>query len=354
MATADRGARAGVSTELLREPQRFDFFQTVRLLGFVARQLDLPTVGDDVPAEKEVVRFRALPSLSFPASPVAAMRSQTNDASRPAYDVSVSFFGLTGPNGVLPYHYTRLLLERSRQKDRSFEDFLNLFHQRLLAMFYRAWEKYRLPFAFERAELSPRNRQADTVTHLLYCLTGFGTTALRGRLEVADLAPVYYSGHFSHYPRSALALEGMLAEYFELPVTVLQLRGQWLYLDLEDQSELPGRLNVEGRYCGLGVSLIAGSRIWDIQSRFRVRLGPLTYEQFRRLLPPGDMLRPVVEMVRTYVGPEHDFDVQLVLLAKEAPWCQLGDAAHLGWNTWIRCEEFQEDVADTVFLVEDI
>src|SRR5262249_16640174 len=164
-------------------------------------------------------------------------------------------------------------------------------------------------------------------TQVLACLVGFGTDHLRGRLAVSDRAFVYYSGHFAHYPRSALALEAMLAEYFDLPVEVKQLQGPWLYLEPEDCSQMAGLGLPEGRNCQLGVSLLAGARIWDIQSRVRLRLGPLKYEQFRRLLPCGDTLRPVAQLTRAYMGPELDFDVQLVLKREEVPWCQLGEGS---------------------------
>lgn len=345
---------AGLSDLLVRQPHRFDFFQALRLLGYVARARGAPPPGEDVAPDRELVHFRAAPSLSFPASTLAGLKDgAATDGGKP-FEVAVTFLGMAGPNGALPYHYTRLVLERVRARDYSLRDFLDLFNHRLVTLFYQAWEKYRLPFAFERARLVAGPAEADPISQVLHCLAGFGTGGLRGRLEVADMAFVFYGGHFAHYPRTALALEAMLAEYFELPVEVRQLQGQWLYLEPDDCSRMPGPGLPEGRNAQLGVSLLAGARVWDIQSRFRLRLGPLDYEQFRRLLPPGDMLRPVAQLTRTYAGPELDYDVQLVLKPPAVPWCRLGDEALLGWNTWIRCGEFTAAVEDTVFLVEDL
>ena len=93
--------------------------------------------------------------------------------------------------------------------------------------------------------------------------------------------------------------------------------------------------------------------MWDVESKFRLRLGPLSYVEFRRLLPDGDMLRPVREMVRLYAGTHLEFDVQLVLKRREVPRSRLGgDAAggsRLGWNTWVRHEGFPADVDDAIF-----
>lgn len=344
---------AGLSGALLHAPQRFDFFQAMRLLGHVARRQGMPPPGDDVPPDQELARFRVVPGLSFPTSALAPVKDRAASDQPNVVELAVTFLGLTGPNGVLPYHYTRLLLERVRAKDTSTRDFFDLFQRRLVTLFHRAWEKYRLPFTFERTRLDAGIHEPDPATQVLHCLSGFGTEHLRGRLQVADGAFVYYAGHFAHYPRSALALEGMLAEYFDIPVQVLQLQGQWLYLEPEDCSRMPTLGDPEGRNCLVGVSLMAGSRIWDIQSRFRLRLGPLSYEQFRRLLPGGDMLLPVGQFARTYVGAELDFDVQLVLRREEVPTCQLGDEAMLGWNTWVRADEMPRDAEDTICLVED-
>src|SRR5262249_14621990 len=157
-----------------RAPHQFDFFQAVRLLGYLARSRGLPPVGDDVPAEQEAVRFRTLPSLSFPASTVAGLKENGTPEKPGSFEVGISFFGLVGPQGVLPYHYTRTILDRVRARDRSFRDFLDLFHHRLVELFARAWEKYRLPFTFERIHLATQGRQADPVTQVLACLVGFG------------------------------------------------------------------------------------------------------------------------------------------------------------------------------------
>jgi type VI secretion system protein ImpH len=170
-----------------------------------------------------------------------------------------------------------------------------------------------------------------------------------------DEAFLYYGGFFAHYPRNALSLEGMLADYFEQSVRVLQFQGQWLYLSRDDQSALPNAEMPEGLNCQLGRNVIVGERVWDVEGKFRVQLGPLGFDDFRRFMPNGDALLPLSQMIRAYGGPQFDFDVQPVLKAAEAPWCQLGGdgaaPARLGWNTWVRCKEFVNDVDDAVFSI---
>jgi hypothetical protein len=45
---------------------------------------------------------------------------------------------------------------------------------RSVSLFYRAWEKYRLPAAYERARLDVTGDE-DLCTWCVYCLAGFGT-----------------------------------------------------------------------------------------------------------------------------------------------------------------------------------
>ena len=366
MAAAHGRTSPRLSEELLAEPGRFDFFQAVRLLEWIARERspDLrrqrQPVGQDALPEREVVRFRALPALSFPTASIHSIRQAANGQA-PAraetpLEMTVAFLGLSGPAGVMPHHYTALLLRRIRNKDYSLRDWLDIFHHRLISLFYRSWEKYRLPFSYERYRLAPAGTPPDTVTQGLFCLAGFGTKGLRGRIDVPDEAFLHYAGHFSAQARPAVSLEALLEDYFEMTIRVQQCQGQWLYLEDEDLAVMPSRKQA-GQNNLLGRNCVAGARVWDVQSKFRLRVGPLNYTQFRGLMPNGDDLRALCQMTRTYVGPDIDFDVQVVLEAREVPPCQLaksGDRPQLGWNTWLHAKARAQDADDAVFAIESI
>src|SRR5207244_2018241 len=108
-------ARPALIDRLFREAYRFDFFQAVRLLEHLARERagDDPAarrypVGQDWLPGREVVRFRALPSLSFAPGAIRHLRAPEADGEAPANgappEMVVTFMGLTGPTGVLPQH----------------------------------------------------------------------------------------------------------------------------------------------------------------------------------------------------------------------------------------------------------
>src|SRR5262249_10728187 len=129
-------------------------------------------------------------------------------------------------------------------------------------------------------------------------------------------------------------------------------QGQWLYLGEQDRSRMSGRKGGRGRNNRPGIDLVVGRRVWDVQSKFRVRVGPVGYAEFRRLMPSGDRLKAFCQLTRTYVGAGLDFDVQPVLKAAEVPLCRLassGERSRLGWNTWAHSRAMTRDVDDAVF-----
>jgi type VI secretion system protein ImpH len=352
---------------LCNESFLFDYFQAVRLLErfYPERQ----PVGRRAPSNQEVVRFKGWPSLSFPPSSIVDF--QPSKENHPAI-MTIAFMGLTGLNGALPRPYTELIIrlkgERIDSDKHALQEWFDLFNHRLVSFFFRAWEKYRFFIPYERREYE--RPEPDAFTRSLFSLIGIGTSGLRDRLivelptakkvfqpspRVDDLTLIYYSGLFSHRTRSAVGLEMMLQDYFRLPIRILQFQGQWLVLEEENQS----RLGEEECHSRLGSDLVLGERVWNVEQAFRVQIGPLTWAQFNDFIPDET---PRLEkkaffllchLTRFYVGPEFDFDIQLVLMAKEVPDCQLpiGDemGPALGWTTWIRSQELDRDGQETIF-----
>lgn len=343
MATQGRRTDPPLEEVLFAEGYRFDFFEAVRVLERLYPERE--AVGHNANPSREVVRFGAHLSIEFPPSAIHEITRATND-NAPAH-MTVSFMGLTGPLGVLPRRYTEFLLKRVRQKDYALRDFLDLFNHRLISLFYRSWEKYRFRLGYERAVFQ---READDrFSRYVFDLFGMGTQGLRGRLEVDDAALLFYAGHLAQHRRSASALEGVLADYFGLPIKIVQFVGQWLPLSMANRS----RLGPGGANNALTVSAVVGSRVWDQQAKFTVRIGPLTFADFAEFLPAGRAFRPLVQLTRFFVGQQLDFEVQLVLQAAEVPRCCLGakgaDAPRLGWSTWLKTAEFTHDAGDAVF-----
>lgn len=378
MAGTRGGSPPDLIEELLSNPEQFDFFQAVRLIEqAVAEQKHAQTVsrvGGDEGPHTEPLRFHALPSLTFPAGDISGVRIPTpSTRDEPATDektppgtrqteplpwpvhMTVPFMGLIGPNGTLPQHYTSLVIERIhlRRKDYALREFLDLFNHRAISLFYRAWEKYRFPFAFERT-LRDGTPNSDMFTTCLFSLVGLGLRPLRERFSFDDHAILFYGGLFAARTRNARCLEQCLSSYFGIQASVQQFCGRWLYLPEDSQSSLPTSARPGGLNCALGESTVVGSQVWDVQSRIRITVGPLTWNEFTQLLPGKERLKSLTELIRFYTGIELDFDVQLILRRQEVPLCRLAEddsyQPRLGWDTWIGgAADSDSDVGDAVF-----
>jgi type VI secretion system protein ImpH len=324
---------------LFDSPYDYDFFQAVRLLHLMLD--DRPGVGRIAKPDEEPVRFKVRQSLEFPPSSIHSLSAETDP---PA--MVVAFLGLTGVQGALPHHYTEHILARAQAKDFAMAEFFDLFNHRLLSLFYRAWEKHRFPVRFQ---LAAAKHETDEFTQYLFGWIGMGTAGLQDRLAVQDRALLRYAGLLGQKPPTAVSLEGILRDYFGVQVEIEQFIGAWYPLTEDDQSDLAA----EGMNNQLGEGAIAGDAVWDPQARFRVRLGPLKLARFLAFLPEGQAVRELQDLVRFYVGPVLQFDLQLVLKANEVPWCRLGDdgpaGPRLGWCGWLKTSEFAQDAGDAVF-----
>jgi len=360
MVTPRRRTRTPVIEQLLAKPHAFEFFQAVQVLERAARRAtgasDGGRVGEDVDPRHEAVRFAVSQALAFPSAEILDAQQRTQaDENAPARPptLGIAFLGLTGPSGVLPQHYTELLIRSVREKSLALRDFLDVFNHRLASLFHRAWEKYRLPATYER-----HAPDEDPVTACLMAIVGLGTPGLRKRLAVDDEAIVHFAGHYAHQPRSAVALQAILSDFFERPVQIQQFLGRWTWLAPDEFTALPNPLMPEGAFAQLGVDAVVGERVWDVQGSFRIRIGPVSYRQFIGFMPGSRDLAQLVDLTRLFVGPTYSFDMQLTLAKQDVPFLALaseGDyVPRLGWNTWLKHAEFREDATDAIFLLDHV
>lgn len=314
------------------EPYRFEFFQAVRLMEklFPDRR---PVGADAMPAD-EVVRFRSYISLDFPPSEIRELSKEFDDLTeKERIEMTICMMGMIGTSGVLPTHYTELALDRIRHRDTAMWAFLDIFTHRAASLFYRAWAKYRFPVSYERGN--------DEFTGYLFDLAGLGTHGMRGQMDLEDESLLPYVGLIAQKPHSAGAIANVVADYFDVGADVEQFSGQWLVLHERDRTKLGSQNN------RLGVNTIAGGKVWDQQSKFRLKLGPVDFNKFAAFLPSGTAYKPLRSLLEFIAGREVDYDVQLVLARKHVPSNILTTRAvrkpMLGWTTYLKTKPFEAD-----------
>lgn len=345
MATEGRRAGPSLKEELLTNGFRFEFFQAVRLL--TRWHSDRRPVGRASSIREEVLRFKSHLSLGFPPSEIHHIDLPKRE--QEPIGMTVAFLGLAGAEGALPRYYTELLLQRVQAGDYALRDFLDLFNHRLISLFYRAWEKHQCVVGYERAA---DTGEEDRFASLLYSVLGLGTEGVRRGLGDDASSMLRYAGLIVQRPRSAHALQQCLADAFQVPVRIRQFIGMWLPLEPEDWT----RLGHAGANNLLGQTAIAGTTVWDQQAKFGVRLGPLDFETFCRLLPIGKAFPTLTRLTKFLAGAEFEFSVELILKASEVPPLRLEDthgyAPRLGWTTWLTSRPRRRDADEVRFSGE--
>ena len=311
--------------DVARAPHRHAFLHVMRRVD--AHHSDKPRLGTARRPMDEPVRLGQVADLSFAPSELATVNLQDRSG-RPR--IEVRFFGLFGPNGPLPLHLTAYARERRMHKaDETFGRFADLFHHRLLLLFYRAWAQAQPTVSLDRPQ---DDRFADYVGSMI----GVGGAAWRQRDAAPDHARLAFAGLLSRQVRNADGLAHLLSGYLGMQVRVEQFVGRWMPLPQAERSRI-GRRAASRRMSTsqLGVSAVLGQAVFDRQHHFRVHVGPLTLSAFESLLPVGQALPAVQALLKHYVGLEFGWDLRLELDRAQVPACRPGRYGRLGWTTWL-------------------
>lgn len=321
---------------LSASPEKFHIFQAFRVLD--AAYSDAPRIGKSRRPREDAIRFGQEAELSFPPSSIAEFLPPKDG--KPGR-LTNRVFGLFGPNGPLPLHLTEYARARLRHyHDPTFIEFANILVHRMTTLFYRAWLSGQPAPSFDRGDNDAFERKVASISGHL----GEGH---RNRDAFPDLAKRYFAGLLSQGSKNAEGLVSILSAFFGARVHIQQFVGSWLELEEDDRWVL-------GKPVGLGLTASLGTRVWSRSQKFRLRIGPLTLEEYNRLLPGSESLERLRSIVRSYVGDALDWDINLILLCDEVPKAILGNSVRLGHTGWIGTRKSDKDADDLYHEPGDI
>jgi type VI secretion system protein ImpH len=360
MLATKRRFEPAVIERLFALPQKFEYFQAVRMLELWLKRHGAPQEG----AVANFLRFQNSTSLSFPASQLEALQPEPRELATDARSlgealqaaqlryvrITPAFMGFLGSSGTLPAHYTeRIAAHVLYQKDEGPRAFLDTFSNRSLALFYEAWRKYRL-------ELKYQIDGKDGFMPLLLSLAGMHSPALRRRLSdggdgVLDESVAYFATAMRQRPASAVQIARVLSEYFSQPIRAEQFIGCW-YAVPDGQQTMLGMANAV-----LGGGAMAGARVWQRDLRVRLVIGPLDREGYDSFLPGGKAARALESMLTMFTGLTLEYEVQLVLRAEDVRGAALDGQAsggRLGWDSFLVTEVQRQDRCDVRYEIHTL
>lgn len=320
-------------SDMQQHPHRYGFFQAVRKINCSFK--DMPLTGFAFRPGDDAVRFAQSPHTQFAP---ATIESIDQNGPNGAPVMTQYFLGLFGPDGPLPLHVTEYVRDRQRHhQDSTFVGFSNMFHHRIVSLFYRAWAEAQPTVQRDRPD-------KDRFTTYVGALVGLGLPAFKNADAMPLTSKLHYAGHMASLPRHAAGLASILESYLKVPAKVVEFIAHWLTIPRRDRFRLGSNPGL-GR---LGTDAVLGEKVWQRQDKFQICFGPMTLDQYESLLPTGIYFKSMVAAVRNYLGLELLWETRLLLKGSEKPVTCLGKQGALGWTSWLRSDHHTDEVGDLV------
>ena len=317
---------ADLIESLLTDSNRFSFIQAFRLLSLIFSREGEPTEDQLLPE----IRVRPDLSLAFPPHDIVSIEKAREIP--PAYLVTTSFLGLYGASSPLPTFYTEDLMAEASEDSTITRDFFDILNGPLYHHFFRCWAKYRLFYQLVE------NGNRDTMERL-FCLSGFGSDAIKERFR-DPYSLLRYMGLATQVPRPADGLRTLLADAVGEPdLTIEQFVSKTLPIPTDQRLVL-------GLQAGtLGEDTCLGEEVTDCTGQFRIHIGSLEADRFRRLLPDQPLFRRLSDLVSFYLDQPLSWDVEVEVKPTEIEPCRLGQSewSRLGWDTWLASDTAPEE-----------
>lgn len=303
--------------DLLQNGSAYDYFQAVRMIGLLGRH----KTNQENTSEDYKLKIRPELSFNYPTSDIASISREEDEA---GFSISTTFMGLYGVSSPLPAFFTEELLDDEWEDDAAPRGFLDVIHQHLYPLLYKAWVKYK--FSHNAIEHGDNNYWG-----ILYSFIGLGTDEIKAVVKQPDLL-LRYVGLLAQQRKSAVGLETILQDFLEPLQVELVPCVERIVTFPESQ-----RIRLGERQSRLGDSTVLGVQVYDRTGKMVVKIGPLDLEQYKNLIADQNKLKFIKFVVKLYMTQPLDFDISLSLAPGTVSGISLGDEmwSCLGVDSWL-------------------
>ncbi|CAA0095136.1 Uncharacterised protein [BD1-7 clade bacterium] len=337
-------------------PWSVGFFDTLRVID--ATFQDLPRLGESGAIRNDIARLSQPASLAFEGRDIASLQmfgkgessqgvtgpdtdsypsapevsNSGDDHIRDTLLVECMNMGCWGPNGILPLHMTENAYREHTFKTPNLEGFADIFHHRMLSLFYRVFADSQPTIALDRPD-------TGTFDEWIGALAGCADPEIDDQAQECNesasnltefrWAKLFHAGLLSRGIRSAEGLRQVLSSVLKLPVEVDDGKATWMTFEQNDRSFLGGG------QVALGQTSYLGERILALNGNIAVCVGPVSESRLKRFLPGQEDNQTCHRWLRSYCGFSYRWTLVVLVESQPGDGATLGGDAALGWQSWL-------------------
>lgn len=298
--------------------QEPDFFWLIRLLENQNR--DLPRIGYAGAPALEPVRFGQIPALSYNDRKIHSI-TKSAPAGQEVLNITVTFFGLSGPNGPLPLEITDYIYHRSlNNTDPVIRRFLDIINHRFLTLYCRAFSMYEVSMAFDRKN-----------SVLLNTFLSLNHLVSRIKTALPPSAPLSRSVIMIRESRGKNGLESLLKNHFGNRIRVRDF--------IEKSHPIPREVRMklgDPDTSVLGLNAQIGTRYRTITQDLCIEIGPLSYRESFLYMPDSQYFREMHELIGMYLKKHLSVSLELHIDSGTIPGLRLDGSRALGLGAHLR------------------
>lgn len=266
------------------------------------------------------LRIRPDLNIDYPQSDIEQINSLPADK---GYEILTTFFGLYGVASPLPGFYTEELLDEEWEDRAAKRDFLDVIHQHLYPLLYKAWLKYR--FSHNAVE-----HEGDGYWEIIYSLLGL-PAEFREKGGKSS-AVIKYAGIINQRPKTQAGLQTILQDYLAPVKVVIEPCVHRKVRIPRHQRSVVSEVNNT-----LGTDCLIGEQVDDRGGKYNICIGPLNSEQFQNILNSAERFAFVRSICQLFLVQPLQNDIVLKLEKGAVKPICLGQSAYssLGQTTWL-------------------